>query len=115
MEPTRSSTDQTSKNLTLPGINCRFLGSLTSARGRELLSQVCLQIAQQSKLQHHFVDRRDIEKINRDLLQESIFKSCPLSPSNSTEDHPHPFEMKVFYVRDHLEPVSKEQVNYIIY
>lgn len=100
-------------------LNCKFLGSLTSRRGREILSQLCLQIAHKSKLQHHFVERKDLDKRTREFFNKSI-KSASTASSPTTPQAPPeqavPFEMKVFFVRDQLERISDEQVNnYINY
>lgn len=92
------------------GLNCRFLGSLTSARGREFLSQLCLKIAQQSNLKHHFVDGKQMEKMNKDIFQTSTFKLDPSCLSVDQNDQSKTFEMKVFYLRDHLEKISDDQV-----
>lgn len=85
-------------------VRCQFLGSLTSARGRELLSQLCLQIAEQSKLRHHFVERKEMEKMNRHFFPKLTDK---------VKDQAKPFEMKVFFIRDHLERISNEKVKTI--
>jgi hypothetical protein len=82
-------------------LNCQFLGSLSSAGGRDLLSQLCLQIAQRSKLQHHFVERRDMEKVNRHFFGNTVERASA---------YERPFEMKVFFVRDRLERLAEDQV-----
>ncbi|CAF1065500.1 unnamed protein product [Adineta steineri] len=87
-------------------LRCTFLGSLSSPRGRDLLSQLCLQIAQKSKLQHHFVERKDLDKMRRKLFAKSIKNSRNLQqPLEQTM----PLEMKVFFVRDQLQRISAEQ------
>lgn len=94
-------------------LNCKFLGSLSSHRGRDLLSQLCLQIAQQSKLKHHFVERKDMDKMTRQFFNKSIRntknRSHPINFSKPPEQT-MPLEMKVFFVRDQLERISDEQV-----
>ena len=96
-----------------PSLNCKFLGSLSSRRGRDILSQLCLQIAQQSKLQHHFVERKDMDKMTRQLLNKSIRNNKNRSRYLNLQQPPEqtmPLEMKVFFVRDQLERISDEQV-----
>ena len=94
--------------------NCTFLGSLSSRRGRDILPQLCLQIAQQSKLRHHFVERKDMDKITRRIFNKAVKNvmknSCPTNIQRSPEQT-MPLEMKVFFVRDQLERVSDEQVD----
>ncbi|CAF3216232.1 unnamed protein product [Rotaria socialis] len=93
-------------------VNCKFLGSLTSRRGRDILAQLCLQIAEKSKLQHHFVERKDMDKMARLLFNKSLKNKSNTLHSNTlrkTSEQTVPFEMKVFFVRDHLEKLSDEQ------
>jgi hypothetical protein len=111
MESTGSSVPHGSSSL-----NCKFLGSLSSRRGRDILSQLCLQIAQQSKLRHHFVERKDMDKMTRKFFNKSIRNNKNHSHVINLQQPPEqttPFEMKVFFVRDQLERISDEQV-YII-
>lgn len=94
-------------------LNCTFLGSLSSRRGRDILSQLCLQIAQQSKLRHHFVERKDLNKVTREFFNKSKKKMKKHSHSINLQQPPEqtmPLEMKVFFVRDQLERISGEQV-----
>ena len=94
-------------------LNCKFLGSLSSPRGRDLLSQLCLQIAQQSKLRHHFVERKDLDRISRQLCHKSIEKVIHRTRSSHARqpnEETVPLKMKVFFVRDQLERLSDEQV-----
>jgi hypothetical protein len=95
-------------------INCKFLGSLSSRSGRDILSQLCLQIAQQSKLRHHFVERKDMDKMARQFFNKSIQNNKNSSHVMNLQQPPEqsmPFEMKVFFVRDQLERISDEQVH----
>jgi hypothetical protein len=107
-----------SSSSTIPSsLNCTFLGSLSSRRGRDILSQLCLQIAQQSKLRHHFVERKDMDKMARQFFNKSIKKMKNHSHSINLQKSPEqtkPLEMKVFYVRDQLERISDGQVHIII-
>ncbi|CAF0884247.1 unnamed protein product [Rotaria sordida] len=105
---TRSSVTTASSS----SISCTFLGSLSSRRGRDILSQLCLQIAQQSKLQHHFVERKDMDKMTRKLFNKSIKNTMNHSRSinlQKSSEQTMPLEMKVFFVRDQLERISDEQ------
>jgi hypothetical protein len=108
----------TSQNLSCPSstssVSCKFLGSLTSARGRDLLSQLCLQIAQKSKLRHHFVERKDIERIGRQLLPKASSRQCHSNSSQTANEDTTPFEMKVFFKRDQLERLVDEQVRILV-
>ena len=93
--------------------NCKFLGSLSSRRGRDTLSQLCLQIAQQSKLRHHFVDRKDMDKMTQQFFNKSLKNVKNHSRTMNLRkplEQTMPLEMKVFYVRDQLERISNEQV-----
>jgi len=97
-------------------LSCKFLGSLSSHRGRDILSQLCLQIAQQSKLRHHFVERKDMDKMTRQFFNKSIRNTKKHSHSINFQQPPEqtmPLEMKVFFVRDQLERISDEQVHII--
>jgi hypothetical protein len=116
MESTGSSIrhDLSASSSSLSSLNCTFLGSLSSNRGRDILSQLCLQIAQQSKLQHHFVDRKDMDKTTRQFLNKSIKNVTNHSRSVNVRKplkQEMPLEMKVFFVRDQLERISNEQVH----
>jgi hypothetical protein len=96
-------------------LSCKFLGSLSSRRGRDILSQLCLQIAQQSKLRHHFVERKDMDKMTRQFFNKSL-KNTKKHQSHSINlqkppEQTMPLEMKVFFVRDQLERISDEQVH----
>jgi len=96
-------------------LSCKFLGSLSSRRGRDILSQLCLQIAQQSKLRHHFVERKDMDKMTRQFFNKSL-KNTKKHQSRSINlqkppEQTMPLEMKVFFVRDQLERISDEQVH----
>lgn len=95
-------------------LNCTFLGSLSSPRGRDILSQLCLQIAQQSKLRHHFVERKDMDKMTRQLFNKSMRNVKNRSSATHLKKPPEtmPLEMKVFFVRDQLERLSNEQVSF---
>lgn len=117
-EPTNSSVQHDTATSSLPSsVSCTFLGSLSSRRGRDILSQLCLQIAQRSNLRHHFVERKDMDKINRQFFDKSMKKMVNrsrlvnLKQQQSPYDQSQPFEMKVFYVRDQLERISNEQVH----
>ena len=117
-EPTSSSVQHGIVASSLPSsVRCTFLGSLSSRRGRDILSQLCLQIAQRSNLRHHFVERKDMDKINRQFFDKSMKKAVnrsrlvTLQQQQSPYDQSQPFEMKVFYVRDQLERISNEQVH----
>jgi len=95
-------------------LNCKYLGSLSSHRGRDILSQLCLQIAQQSKLRHHFVERKDIDKMKRQFLNKSRKKLINHSHSINLQqplEQTMPLEMKVFFERDQLERISDKQVH----
>ncbi|CAF1213824.1 unnamed protein product [Rotaria sp. Silwood1] len=108
----RSGTSTASSSLSSSSLNCTFLGSLSSRRGREILSQLCLQIAQQSKLQHHFVERKDMDKITRQFFNKSTKKALNRLHSINFQKSPEqtmPLEMKVFFVRDQLERIADEQ------
>ena len=96
-----------------PSLNCTFLGSLSSRHGRDILSQLCLQIAQQSKLRHHFVERKDMDKMTRQFFTKSIKNVKSRSSAIHLKKPPEtmPLEMKVFFVRDQLERLSDEQVS----
>jgi hypothetical protein len=94
-------------------LSCTFLGSLSSPRGRDLLSQLCLKIAQQSNLRHHFVERKDMDKINRQFFSKPVKKMINHARSLGVQqppEHTMPLEMKVFYARDQLEQISNAQV-----
>ena len=95
-----------------PSLNCTFLGSLSSHCGRDILSQLCLQIAQQSKLRHHFVERKDMDKMTRQFFNKSIKHRKKHSSTIHLQKPPEtmPLEMKVFFVRDQLERIADEQV-----
>lgn len=95
-----------------PSLNCTFLGSLSSHRGRDILSQLCLQIAQQSKLRHHFVERKDMDKMTRQFFNKSVRHTRNRSSNIRLQKPPEtmPLEMKVFFVRDQLERIAEEQV-----
>ncbi|CAF1261158.1 unnamed protein product [Adineta ricciae] len=115
-EPTNSSVQQNIVTSSLPSsVSCTFLGSLSSRRGRDILSQLCLQIAQRSNLRHHFVERKDMDNINRQFFNKSMKKMVNhsrlvnLQQQQSPYDQSQPFEMKVFYVRDQLERISNKQ------
>lgn len=117
MESTRSSVQHdlstSTSSSTSSSFNCTFLGSLSSRRGRDILSQLCLQIAQQSKLRHHFVERKDMDKMTRDFFNKSKKKMKNRSrfiPLQKLPEDTMPLEMKVFFVRDQLERISDEQV-----
>ena len=106
MHPTTQSSPASSS------VRCQFLGSLTSPRGRDILSQLCLQIAQQSKLRHHFVERKEMDKMARQFFPKSTnnnHSSEPMDYQNASEQN-KPFEMKVFFVRDQLQRVTNDQV-----
>lgn len=95
-----------------PSLNCTFLGSLSSRHGRDILSQLCLQIAQQSKLRHHFVERKEMDKMTRQFFNKSMRNVKNRSSTIHLKKPPEtmPLEMKVFFVRDQLERLSDEQV-----
>ena len=103
-----------SSSSSLPSsLNCTFLGSLSSRRGRDILSQLCLQIAQQSKLRHHFVERKDMDKMTRQFFNKSIKNMKNRSRAINLQEpmqQTKPLEMKVFFVRDQLERISDSQV-----
>jgi len=108
-----------SSSSSLPSsLNCKFLGSLSSHRGRDILSQLCLQIAQQSKLRHHFVERKDMDKMTRQFFNKSTRNIKNYSNLINLQKPPEqtmPLEMKVFFVRDQLERISDEQVYTIVF
>ena len=93
--------------------SCTFLGSLSSPRGRDILSQLCLQIAQKSNLRHHFVERKDMDKMTREYFTKTEKKLHnqlnTIQVLENIAEQSKPFEMEVFYVRDQLERVSNEQ------
>ncbi len=114
MESTGSSVRHGLSVSSSSSLSCTFLGSLSSHRGRDILSQLCLQIAQQSNLRHHFVERKDMDKMTRQFFNKSIRNMKNQSRSINLQKAPEqtmPPEMKVFFVRDQLERIFDEQVH----
>ncbi|CAF1072097.1 unnamed protein product [Didymodactylos carnosus] len=124
-----TSTKPPSATADIASLSCSYLGTLSS-RNRDVLSQVCLQIAHQSKLKFHFIQRKDVEKMKLIGLnlsnqnQKSFTKPSTTNQSdkqneNSTlkrstdrlkieSQNKTPVEIKVLFKRQQLEQINEE-------